>query len=349
MTDTYTSIPEIDITGQGKEFLDRVIPNFSFSDFAKKLTAGENFFEPGNIVNTLIKIFADEVYSSIRLLAVILAVITIGALLENLSSSFKKSDLFNSGILTVSLVIGLSIELFNTSCTYARGVSEDVTNVMWSILPVMMTFVSGSGFTMAGVVTHPIILFMCNVFAEIFETVLIPVSVVYLAVSLADMMSDVIELGKLRELIRKTYNFLLGLIMTLFTGMLGIGSFAGTNLDSVGAKGVKFAISNMVPFVGRSLSDAMGAVASASAVLKNAVGLTGIVCIGGMCVVPIIKTAVIVLGIRISSAICESVAGEKTIRALSYVADSLSMINASVIAIMVMMIIALSVIVGIGS
>ncbi|MBQ7976942.1 MAG: stage III sporulation protein AE [Clostridia bacterium] len=350
MEETYVTLPDTNtISTQGREFLENTLPGFDFTDFVDKITSGENIFEADNILNMIIKIFADEMYSTIRILSVILAIVAVSSLLENLRTSFNKENLFNAGTLCVVMITGLSIEIFTNSCDYAKVITDDITNVMWSILPVMMTLVSGSGHTTTGVITHPILLFMCNVFAEIFDKVLIPVSVMYLAISLTDTMSETIELGKLRELIRKTYNFLLGLIMTLFTGLLGISSFAGVTLDSVGAKGVKFAVSNMVPFVGRSLSDAMGAVVSASLVLKNAVGITAIVCIVGICIVPIIKTAVVILCVRLSAAVCESVAGKKTIQVLTYVADSLSMVNAAVIATMVMMIISLSIIVGIKS
>ncbi len=346
MKDEYITIPNIDISDEGRRFLDQSLPDFSFSDFVEKLTNGENLFKADNILNTIIKIFADEMYSALKIMTAILAVVAISSLLENLCSAFKKNDMFNSGMITVALISGLSVKLFENSCNYAHGTANDMTEVMWSILPVMMTLVAGSGFTSMGVITHPIILLMCNVFAEIFDNVLIPTSVLYLALSLTDTMTSSIELGKFRELVKKTYNFLLGIIMTIFTGMLTIGSFAGKTLDSVGAKGVKFAISNMVPFVGRSLSDAMGAVAQASVVLKNAVGITGIVCISAMCLVPIIKTAVIVLSVRICSALCETVANKKSVRVLSNVADSLSMVNAALTATAVMMIISLSIIVG---
>ncbi len=350
MEETYVTLPDTNsISGQGREFLESALPGFDFSDFVDKITSGKNIFEADNFLNALIRIFADEMYSAVRVLCVILAIVAISSLLENLRSALKKDDLFNSGMLCVVMIIGLSIEIFTKSCDYAKVITNDMTKVMWSILPVMMTLVSGSGYTTTGVMTHPILLFMCNVFAEIFDKVLIPITVMYLAISMTDMMSETIELGKLRDLIRKTYNFLLGLIMTLFTGMLGVSSFAGVTLDSVGAKGVKFAVSNMVPFVGRSLSDAMGAVVSASILLKNAVGITGIVCIAGICIVPVIKTAVVILCVRISSAVCESIASKKTIQVLTFVADSLSMINAAVIATMVMMIISLSIIVGISS
>ncbi len=344
----YIELPALDnISQSGYDDLQAVMPSFNFNGFVDEITSGKNVFDPSGILDFFVNTFAKEMYDALKILAVIIAVVIISALIENLRNSFNKSVSLNSQIVVTALLAGLAGELFFQSSTYAETVSGDITKVMWAILPVMTTLTYSSGFITAGTVTHPILFFMCNVFAEMFHKILIPLCVVYLAISLADFISDTVKLGKFRELIKKSYNFLLGLIMTFFTGLLTVGSFAGVSLDSVGAKGVKFAISNMVPFVGRSLSDAMSAVVSASLLLKNAVGITGIVCMLALCILPVIKIAVTIIAIRISAAVCEMIANEKTVQILSSVADSLSMINAAVIATVIMMIISLSIIVGI--
>lgn len=344
----YVDLPEIDnLTQDGTIWLNDVLPSFNFSEFVAQITSGKNIFEPDKILNTLLNIFANELYSAIKLLMVIVAIIMICSVLGNLKNSFGKTGFIDVGLLNVALVIGLAAELFSRSAGYAMSITEDLTNIMWAILPVMATLTAGSGFSATGVMTHPVLYFMCSVFAEIFNSLLIPLAVSYLALSLSDTLSDTIELGKFRELLKKIYNFVLGIVMTLFTGLLSISSFAGISLDSVGAKGAKFAVSNMVPFVGRSISDAMGAVASASLVLKNAVGIAGMICMLALCVIPIIKTAVIVLSVRVSAAICEPIADPKSIQALTAVGDSLSMINAAVVSTVIMLIISLSMIVGV--
>lgn len=346
--ENYVDMPVFDnLSADGYSWLTEAVPSFDFSAFVGEITSGKNVFRADDIINTILGIFAGELYNSIKILSIIIVVVIISALLENLRTSFNKAGSLNSEILLVALLSGLAGEIFTQSGTYAINISSDITKIMWALLPVLLTLMAGSGFAQSMIITNPILYFMCNVFAEIFNKILIPLSVTYFAVSLVDLLADAIKLTKFRELIRKTYNFLLGIVMTLFTGLLTIGSFAGVSLDSVGAKGVKFAISNMVPFVGHSISDAMSAVVSASLLLKNAVGITGIVVMLALCIIPVIKLAATIIAIRISAAVCEPIASQKAISILSSVADSLSMINAAVIATVIMMIISLSIIVGI--
>ncbi|MBQ6794561.1 MAG: stage III sporulation protein AE [Clostridia bacterium] len=345
--DTYVDMPSVDnFSETGTLWLDTALPEFDFSRFVEEISSGKNIFRPDDIFNSLFSLFAKELYSAIKILAVITAIMLIGALLENLKTSFNRKGAFGTEFVIIALISALAGEIFLQSGSYAGEVSENITKLMWSVLPAMLTLTAGSGFVQTVALTNPILYFMCNMFAELFNKVLIPLSVAYFAIALTDLLTDTVHLTKLRELIKKAYNFLLGLIMTIFTGLLTVSSFAGHSLDSVGAKGVKFAVSSVVPFVGRSISDAMGAVVSASVLLKNAVGITAIITMVALCVIPVLKIATTIIAIRVCTAICEPISGSKGIEILSSAADSLSMINAAVIATVMMMIISLSLIVG---
>lgn len=340
-------IPEIAISSQGAENIEALFPSFSFSGFVEELTRGEGAFEAGKIMETLFRVFAGELYGAVKVLAVIMAVVILSAVAETIRQSLGKDGFDAPAIASGAVIFGLGISIFTNTLSYAKSVSGDMTIVMASLLPVIVTLMAGSGYALTGSVAHPVLLLMLNVFANIFDKVLIPVSVGYLSVALLDAIGGAVELGRLKELIKKVYNFMIGLVMTLFTGILSISSFAASGFDSLAAKGAKFAVSAMVPFVGGSVSDALSSVASASAMLKNALGTGGIVMIALLCAVPVIKCAAIILSVRICAALCESVAGKRTIKALSAIADSLSMINSSVIATAVMMIIACAIIIGV--
>ncbi len=345
--DTYVDMPSMDNLSQsGHLWLNTTLPEFDFSHLVEEISSGKNIFAPDNILNSLIAMFANELYSAVKILTVITAIMMISALLENLRTSFIKKNIFGVEFIVVALISALAGEIFSQSGGYAAEISSDITKLMLSVLPALMTLTAGSGFMQTVVITNPILYFMCNVFAEIFNKILIPLSVAYFALSITDLLTETVKLTKFRELIKKIYNFVLGLVMTLFTGLLTVSSFAGRSLDSVGAKGVKFAVSSIVPFVGRSISDAMSAVVSASILLKNAVGITAIITILALCIIPILKIFATIIAIRISAAICEPIASGKSVNILSSVADSLSMINAAVIATVMMMIISLSLIVG---
>ncbi len=344
----YISLPDLsEISESGRRWIDEAMPGFSISGMVEDITKGESVIDPKGIWETVMKIFANEIYSAVKLLAVISAVIILGAILENLRSAFGKNGFNAAGAAAVGIICGLSAELFGEMCRYAQSVTGDITFIMAALLPVLITLTAGGGFAVTGSIEHPILLLMCNVFANIFDKILIPLSIAYMAISMLDAIGGNVKLKSLRNLIRKIYNFIVGIVMTFFTGILSISGFAAVALDGLGAKGARFAVSNMVPIVGGSISDAMSAVASACIVLKSAVGVAGIAAIAAVCLTPIIKIGAVVLAMRVCAAICEPVADNRAIDIISASGDSLSMINAAVISTGVMMIIAASIIIGV--
>ncbi len=66
------------------------------------------------------------------------------------------------------------------------------------------------------------------------------------------------------------------------------GSLSST-VDGITAKTTKAAVSNFIPVVGKILGDAVDTVMGCSNILKNAVGIVGVVVVIAICVGPIIK------------------------------------------------------------
>ncbi len=344
----YVSLPGLDIiSAEGEWAIESVMPSFSFSEMVADITKGKSIVDAEAVFENLVRLFAAQLYDAVKILAVIAAAAILGAVLENLQSSFGKKSFDAAGLAGIGIIAGLGIKIFSESCTYAQSAAGDMTIIMTALLPILVTMAAGGGMVLTGTLTHPVILAMCAVFANIFEKVLIPAAVAYMAVSVLDSLGTSVKLGALRDLIKKAYNFIVGIVMTLFTGMLSISGFAAGALDGVSAKGARFALSTMVPFVGGSISDAMSAVASACMVIKNAVGIAGILAMAALCAAPILRIGAIVLAVRLTAAVCEPVADGRTIKILTAIADALSMINAAVISTAVMMVIAISIIIGV--
>ena len=103
--DTYVDIPRMDNLSQmGYSWLNSTLPDFDFSHFVEEISSGKNVFNPDNIFNSLIAMFANELYAAVKILTVITAIMLISALLENLRSSFNKTTLFSGMLLAMILL-----------------------------------------------------------------------------------------------------------------------------------------------------------------------------------------------------------------------------------------------------
>ena len=125
-------------------------------------------------------------------------------------------------------------------------------------------------------------------------------------------MSEKIQFSQLSELIRQ---IIIGIItgsLTIFIGiitMFGIGS----KIDGMTIRTAKFAVDNLVPIVGKFLSDAVETVVSCSAILKNGIGIIGLIALFLICIVPIIKIVVLIFSYKIIGAIAQTIASENIV------------------------------------
>ena len=93
-------------------------------------------------------------------------------------------------------------------------------------------------------------------------------------------------------------------ILYIFTGYLSItGVIAGT-ADAAAVKAAKITISGVVPVVGGILADASEAVIVGAGVMKNAVGVYGLLAVAAILITPFLQIGAQYLLLKLTAALC---------------------------------------------
>ena len=150
------------------------------------------------------------------------------------------------------------------------------------------------------------------------------------------------SLNEFAELFSKLHKTVLAFSMSLFAGILGITSFAAASFDSLAARGVKFAISASVPVVGGSISEAMSSVAGSAMLLRNAVGLGGVIVIFATFAIPLLKVWALSLAFRLTAAFTAPVSEKRVTEILRKLGDCVDMLFSSIACMGTIMIIAIA-------
>lgn len=121
---------------------------------------------------------------------------------------------------------------------------------------------------------------------------------------------------KLSKFFKSGITWILGVVITVFVSILSLEGNLTSSIDGITAKGIKSAASNLIPVVGKALSDSVDTVIGATSILKNSIGILGMIIIVGICVVPVIKLSVLTIMYSLAQAICEPLADKKIISLL---------------------------------
>jgi len=141
----------------------------------------------------------------------------------------------------------------------------------------------------------------------------------------------------------------LGIFLTLFVGFLGIQGIAGVVVDSVTLKTAKFMTGTFVPVVGKMMADALEVIVGTSLLLKNAVGLIGVIILLVLCAFPVIKIISLVIIYRLAAALVQPIGESGVSDALQTMGNALTLVFAAVAGVGLMFFIAISVVVGMGN
>ena len=190
--------------------------------------------------------------------------------------------------------------LFRSIEQASQALSEGAT-FMLGFVPVFASIAAGSGSLTSAGVYNIILVLVAEIAVQIASGFLMPMLSLCMALAIVDALNPAISLSSLIEEIKKTVTWCLGLMMTIFVGLLSIQSIIGNSADTLSVKTGKFMVSNLVPVIGGAISDAYTTLKGSFGLLKGGVGGVGIMVILIMVLPTIITIGLNRIAISIAS------------------------------------------------
>ena len=298
-------------------------------NYVTKIVNGENAFEFTELVNIVCGGFIDELLNSIPMCASIILICVLSSTLTRFSSKFAQNSIQKIIrfvtvcivlVIMLSATLGYSDEVLNTV-----GTLQNFANVIFPILVTLLTVVGGAN--VVGIFSPFVAIFSTLILNGV-EGVIFPIFFACLALSVVGNVTDSVKLDKLREFLSSTGKWILGLVFGLFTTFLSGQALVGSAIDGVSVKATKFALSSYVPILGGYLSEGFDFVMAGSVLIKNAVGLTGIVVLAVIILLPLVKFVVFSLALKLTSGIVESLGDDSIAKMIGGVSSSLNILSA---------------------
>lgn len=317
------------------------------TDTFEDLDLGELFSSAitGNVDNeTLLKAFSKmigkEVLSCINILGSIVIIIVIHSILKSISEGLENKSISQiTYYVQYILIVTLIMKNFADILTMVRTSIDSLVGFMNSLVPLLITLMLTTGNIASAGITEPIILFIITFIGNFITTVLIPFILIANVLGIVSKVSPRVQVDKLSKFFNSSVVWVLGIVLTIFVGVLSVEGSLSSTVDGITAKTAKAAVTNFIPVVGKILGDAVDTVIGCSNVLKNAVGIVGVIVIVCICIGPIIKLAVLMALYYLAGAICQPIADEKIVKLLDQMGDTFKMLLAIMCSVSVMLIV----------
>lgn len=247
------------------------------------------------------------------------------------------------------MIVALVMTSFAEIISMVRQSVQNLVSFINLLIPILITLMITTGCITSAGILEPIILFMVTIIGNFIVNVVIPIVLVSTALGIISQISDKIQIDKLAKFMKSSTIWVLGVILTLFVGVTSLEGNLSSSVDGVTAKTTKAAVSNFIPVVGKILGDAVDTVLGCSIILKNALGVVGVIIIIGICIVPILKLATLMTMYYLGSALCQPIADGKIIKLLAHMGDTFKLLLAVLCSVSVMLIIGVTLIVKISN
>ena len=235
-----------------------------------------------------------------------------------------------------------AVMLANQTVGYMVGFME-------ALLPLLISLLAGVGALTSAALLTPLMLFVISSVSVVVKDVVLPLLLLTSTLECLNFLSDKYRLSNLAGLLKQTSMVVLGFIMVLFVGVITIQGAAGSVADGLTLRTAKFATATFVPVVGKVLADTVELVMGASLLIKNAVGIFGVIAVFMICLFPLVKLLSLIVIIKISGALVQPMGDEKMAKCLDAMGNNLLLVFGAVVIVALMFFLAITMIVAVGS
>ena len=156
------------------------------------------------------------------------------------------------------------------------------------LLPSLSAAAAASGAVTSASVKYAATALFMDILLTVSQNVVMPLVYAYIAATIANAALGGAALSGAAELLKWLCKTLIIMLVLAFTAYLGLTGIISGSADAVATRVTKTAISSLLPVVGSIISDAAGVVVSGAAMLRNAVGIFGMLAVVCTCIAPFI-------------------------------------------------------------
>ncbi|WP_375143105.1 stage III sporulation protein AE [Paenibacillus sp. D2_2] len=329
----------------GGFFPDQKVP--SFMDM---LVQGDQGFSLKTGFLGLMRYMWHEVLYNGHILVTIVLLSIFSMILETLQSAFERKQVSKVAYsICFMVILVLAINSFHVAISYATEAITGMIDFMMAMVPLLFTLLASMGNVATVSVTHPLVVFMVHTVGTLVHTVIFPLLFFSAVLHIVSTLSDKYKLTQLGNLLRTISMSLLGILLTVFLGVISIKGIAGSVVDGVTLRTAKYLTGNFVPVVGKVFADATDTVISASLLVKNSIGLVGVIILLFLCAFPAIKILVLALIFNLSAAVMQPLGDTPIVTCLDTIGKSMVYVFAALAAVGLMFFLAITIMLTAGN
>ncbi|NLM95482.1 MAG: stage III sporulation protein AE [Firmicutes bacterium] len=315
----------------------------------RRIVRGEGFADLGEIMLALLRYLWGEVFLQTRLMGQLIVLVVLCSLLQNLQRGLPAGASELAFAVCMAVLTVLALQSFHSAAQVGSRTIDSMVSFMQALLPTMATLLVAVGAVSSAAIFSPLLLAVTTTVGTLVEGIIFPLIFVAAVLGVAGNFSAEFPLSRLAGLVRTGCIALLGVVFSLFLGVMVVRGAIAPVADGAALRTAKFLTGTFVPVIGGMFADAVEVVVGGSLLIKNTIGALGLAAVGLTAAFPMMKIASAIILYRLVAAMVQPISEPRLTQALGSMADSLTLLFVAVGTVALMFFVAITMIIGIGN
>lgn len=310
------------------KMLDTLFPEegLTFKDTLASVLSGDQRFSFDLVKKLVGHQLAGAFTGSRKNLMHILVIALIAAVFHNFSNVFGSRQVCEiSFYILYLLLIALCLSSFQLVMEWVCEGVEKLTAFMGVFCPVYFLAVSLAKGSVTAVAFYNLMLFFIYLVEMVIVYFVIPVIHIYIMVKVLDFLSAQEYLSKFAELIEVMVSWLLKTLVACTLGFNVIQGMISPAIDTVKRSTVS-RTAEAIPGVGDAIGGVTEVVFGTAVLVKNGIGITGMLICLAICLAPLVQTGLISLMYKLAAAMIQPVSDKRVTGCVECVGDGLKLL-----------------------
>lgn len=188
-----------------------------------------------------------------------MVIIIISSVLRSITDSLENKSVSQiTYYITYILIVTIVMKNFSDIINLVKTSIGNLVAFTNCLIPLLITLMITTGNIASAGMLQPIILWIISFIGNFINVVLVPASLISVALSVISNVSDRVQIDKLSKYINTTVVWILGIVLTIFVGVSSLEGSITNGVDALTVKTTKAAVSNFIPIVGKILRRCSG-------------------------------------------------------------------------------------------
>lgn len=241
-----------DFLNETKKYIPDFAQNIDISSIFNQALQGN--IDNKNLLKITLKLLGSEVLATVKVLINILLIVLIHSILKSIIEGLENSDV-SKIVYYVQYILIVTIVMYNFS-DILKSVNTTIENLIGFsqlLIPLLITLMTYTGSITTTAVIEPILLFLIEFISNIIKTLIIPTISIIVVLIIVSKITDKIQISKLGNFLKSSIVWFLGVMLTIFVGVVSLEGSLTSSVDGITAKTAKAAISSLIPVVRKDI------------------------------------------------------------------------------------------------